>query len=55
MRKQEYQIKKLELQLAEIEHKNGNVTDEDLKAKKAEYEKSKAELQQFVDGFTIAD
>jgi hypothetical protein len=55
LRKQDYQIKKLEFELARLEYKDGRITKEDMDTKKIEYENSRDGLQQFIDGFRYAD
>lgn len=55
LKKQDYQIKKLEFELAIANHQDGLVSEADLELKRAAYEKAKIDFQQFLDGFVTAD
>jgi len=55
LRKQDYQIKKLELELAREKHKSGRLEEKELKQKEACYKKAEAEFQKFWDSFVIVD
>lgn len=55
LRKQDYQIKKLELELAREKHKSGRLEEKKLRQKEARYKKAEAEFQKFWDSFVIID
>ncbi len=55
LRKQNYQVKKLELELAREKHKSGRLEEKELKQKEVCYEKAEAEFQKFWDSFVIVD
>ncbi len=55
LRKQDYQIKKLELELAREKYKSGRLEEKELKQKEACYKKAEAEFQKFWDSFVIVD
>jgi len=55
LRKQDYQIKKLELELAREKHKSGRLEEKEFKQKEACYRKAEAEFQKFWDSFVVVD
>jgi hypothetical protein len=55
LKKQDYQIKQLELELAKKQHKDGEITQAELDQKVADYKKAEQEFQSFWHAFGIAD
>ncbi|MFZ5643841.1 MAG: GerMN domain-containing protein [Bacillota bacterium] len=55
LKNQDYQVKKLDYELAKRMYQAGEIKKEELDRKEAAFNKSKADLQAFVDSFTIAD
>lgn len=55
LRRQDYRIKKLELELARKRYESGEIARRELEQKEIEHEESKREFQRFMDSFTIAD
>jgi hypothetical protein len=55
LRKQDYQIKKLEYQLAQKNYEDKTISQSELNQKQAAYNKSEKDFQAFVKSFTIAD
>ena len=55
LRKQDYQIRKLELELAREKHKSGKLEEKELKQKEKCNKKAEAEFQKFWDSFVIID
>lgn len=55
LRKQDYQIKKLEFELAKEKYKTGKIKKEELEQKEVNYKKAEREFQTFWDSFSIAD
>lgn len=55
LRKQNYQIKKLEFELAKEHHAGGKITEKELERKHQAYEHAERSFQKFWDSFQIAD
>jgi hypothetical protein len=55
VRKQEYQIKKLEYELAQKQYQDGEISQAELNRKSSEYESAKQSFQAFLKSFNIAD
>lgn len=55
LKKQNYQIKRLELELAEKQYQDGEISKMVLEQKKLEYQQATREMQQFWNTFRIAD
>lgn len=55
LKNQDYQIKKLEYELAVRMYKSGEIKKEELDSKESAYNKARADLQTFIDNFHIAD
>lgn len=55
LRKQDYQIKKLEYELAEKQYKDKSISQSVLNQKLAAYRQAKKDFQAFVNSFSIAD
>ncbi|NEP40179.1 MAG: hypothetical protein F6K35_13435 [Okeania sp. SIO2H7] len=55
LRKQEYQLKELELELARKQYEDGEISQESLQEKQNAYNLAKKEFQTFWNSFTIAD
>lgn len=55
MRKQEYEIKKLEFELAKKQYEDGEITKTTLDQKEASYRRIEQEFQTFWNSFTIVD
>lgn len=55
LRKQDYQIKKLEYQLAQKQYEDKAISQSILNQKQAAYRKAKKDFQVFVNSFSVAD
>lgn len=55
LRQQDYQIKKLELELAQKQYQEGRLSQAQLTQKQAAYQKAEREFQTFVKAFKVAD
>jgi hypothetical protein len=55
LKKQDYQVKKLEFELAQEQYKDGKINKAVLDQKAAQYQKTKREFQAFWNSFRIAD
>lgn len=55
VRKQEYQIKKLEYELAQKQYQDGEISQAELNKKFSEYESAQKSFQAFLRSFNIAD
>ena len=55
LRKQDYQIKRVEFELAEEKYKAGRIKKEELEEKEINYKKAERDFQAFWDSFSIAD
>lgn len=55
LRKQDYQLKKLELELARKQYEDGEISQESLQEKQNAYNLAEGEFQAFWNSFTVAD
>lgn len=55
LRKQEYQIRELEFELAKEQYEDGEISREILEEKEAAYERAEEEFEQFWNSFQIVD
>ena len=55
LRKQNYQIQKLEFELAQAKYETGKIGEDELEKEEIRYKKAEKEFKRFWDSFTIAD